>query len=938
MILATRRFVSEVPARLKGFFYASAVAVLVVSVSGSAIAKAPPAVQKYAIEKTPAWVVKVTEPAAPMKSAADEGPTRVLLADTQVNLLGGKQIHYGHTKAQVRERSGLEAVSTISIPFNPHFQTLALHTLAVIRDGKRLDRLHSARINVAQRERRLEEGVYDETAQAIIALDDVRVGDVVEHAYSIAGENPVFGGRFSQFFGLNREMPVGKVSIRIVHPAGRTLHHKLYRSSLGVETTVAGGNRVISLVAEDLPVVRPEPNVPGWFLMFPMLQVSEYDSWRQLQQWAAGLYAVPADLSPAIEQVLDRIRAEGGTPRELTARTLAWVQSQIRYYSVSVGASSHRPNHPNVTFEQRFGDCKDKSVLLAAMLRKLGIDAEPALVAAQMQRGIADWLPTHWAFDHVVVRVRVDGSTFWLDGTQTYQGTRLERLGFTHFGKALPTQTASDGLVDVVPPPEAKAESLLVQTLNVTAYGAPTEMVMEQKYFGSYAEWFRRRVAADGLKNYLDALQTEYGRDYPNIGRRGEATVADDPAENVVTLKQTFEIPKLFTYEKGRAKTSVYASSIVPIVRFPRTPERKFPLAVAYPSVHNERIVLNLPNRLDVPSPAPESWRDSHVVLTNSIQARRDGVTFDYGFRALSDNVAVVDFPTYSEKMKQAFNLLFSSASIPVTDNQKLRARIVREFDNARVDIRDPDQGETMRQNALRELAIADEAIRSNLLSGSLLAQAYRDLAEAESSVGRRKEALADVDQSLAIEPGATAYLLKAEILIYARRYREALETLAQVGPEASAANTQTAAGIANYYLGNFGEAQRRFESAADTATTEELPHVLIWLAVAASKAGNAPRAALDKYRPRMSEAWPAEGVALLLGESGPERVLAAAKQVEKETRARLCEAYFYLGQKALMDGNAADAKVWFSKSVDTNVVVYREHILAQHELSHLGR
>jgi transglutaminase-like putative cysteine protease len=365
-----------------------------IATRAGAAAKAPAPASKYSIAKTPAWVVKVAEPASAPKAPADGGPTQVLLSDTQVSLLGARPVYYGHARHVARERSGLESVSTVNVAFNPHFETLTLHELCVLRDGRRIDKLGTARINVAQRERHLEEGVYDETVQAIIAIDDVRVGDIVEYAYSLAGDNPVFGGKYSQFFGLNRDVPVARLSLRITYPAGRKLYYKLHGTSLAVTEAARDGIGSLSLAAENLPAVRVEPAVPSWFLMYPALQVTEYESWDQLQQWAAGLYKTPGDLSSAIEQTLDQIRAEGGTPRELTARTLAWVQNQIRYYSVAVGTSSHRPNHPNVTFQQRFGDCKDKSVLLSAMLKKLGIDAEPALVSYQSQKGIADWLPT----------------------------------------------------------------------------------------------------------------------------------------------------------------------------------------------------------------------------------------------------------------------------------------------------------------------------------------------------------------------------------------------------------------------------------------------------------------------------------------------------------------------------------------------------------------
>lgn len=63
-----------------------------------------------------------------------------------------------------------------------------------------------------------------------------------------------------------------------------------------------------------------------------------------------------------------------------------------------------------------YGDCKDLAVLLVAMLRAAGIEAEPALVA----RGTlapAVLLPGLAAPNHAIVRARVQGATWWLDPT-----------------------------------------------------------------------------------------------------------------------------------------------------------------------------------------------------------------------------------------------------------------------------------------------------------------------------------------------------------------------------------------------------------------------------------------------------------------------------------------------------------------------------------------
>jgi len=893
---------------------------------------------QYLIDKTPAWVRKISSPVSVSPSAAASGSTQILLADIQVSLLGVKPANYFHFKTVAQERSGLESISTIRIGFNPRFETLTFHDLAVFRDGKRIDRLKSARIDLAQREHRLEEGVYDEEVEAIVALTDIRVGDFVEYAYTISGENPVFAGKYSSFFHLNREQPIAQLSVRIHYPAARSLASKVYGSDLIAAETLDRGIKILTLTGEGLQPIRAEQGVPSWFMMFPWLEVSEYQSWEEVNAWARNLYATPTDLSPEIVEVLNKFRAEAKSPQDLVALILSWVQNEIRYYSVSVGTSSHRPNHPNVTVRQRFGDCKDKSLLLSAMLKWIGIKAEPALVSYRFRKGIVEAIPTAHFFDHVIVRVQIQDETYWLDGTRMYQGRSLEMLGFTQYGKALLTETPSQSLVDVVAPDGVREGMEVVETYKVTQYGAPAALTVQERYFGSYAELIRQQVAANGLSRFSEVQHAEYAKDFPNISVSGDAAVTDDATTNVVAITQSFVIPKLFSYEAGRAKmSSIYARSFVHLLRFPGAGERKFPLALPYPGKFDHKLILELPNKLEVASPQPLTWQDRHLVLTNRGTFEGNRVTADYGLRALEDSVAVTNYKTFFEKFKQGSTILFSSLSIPLFENARIRERLTRDFERSGINFRKPDQADNYQQKFIRDFAVADEAIRGGSISGSLLAKALKDRAETGSALGRRKEALDDVTKSIDLDPDDASHVLKAEILLYSGQHQAALDALGSITKDdPNRRNTQTVAGVAQYYLGNYEAAKQSFMKAAETASSDELPYSLIWLSVASRKAGSDPDPIVRKYSARLSKNWPAAAVTYMLGGLSAEELIASARQEEKESRLRLCEAYFFLGQKALLNGNHTDAKHWFSKSVDTKVVMYREHILSQLELKKL--
>ena len=90
----------------------------------------------------------------------------------------------------------------------------------------------------------------------------------------------------------------------------------------------------------------------------------------------------------------------------------------MRYIYVGLNGGNFTPASADETWERRYGDRKGKTVLLLALLRELGIEAEPVLVANGMPNdGHRLRLPNPALFDHVLVRATIDGKSYWLDGT-----------------------------------------------------------------------------------------------------------------------------------------------------------------------------------------------------------------------------------------------------------------------------------------------------------------------------------------------------------------------------------------------------------------------------------------------------------------------------------------------------------------------------------------
>jgi tetratricopeptide (TPR) repeat protein len=83
----------------------------------------------------------------------------------------------------------------------------------------------------------------------------------------------------------------------------------------------------------------------------------------------------------------------------------------------------------------RYGDCKDKTTLLEAMLEAVGLHASPALV--NLGADVDPEMPNPMQFDHAIAVLRIGGRDTWLDTT----------LGVGPFGYLMPQLRNTQALV-----------------------------------------------------------------------------------------------------------------------------------------------------------------------------------------------------------------------------------------------------------------------------------------------------------------------------------------------------------------------------------------------------------------------------------------------------------------------------------------------------------
>lgn len=150
--------------------------------------------------------------------------------------------------------------------------------------------------------------------------------------------------------------------------------------------------------------------------------------------------------------------------------------------------------------------------------------------------------------------------------------------------------------------------------------------------------------------------------------------------------------------------------------------------------------------------------------------------------------------------------------------------------------------------------------------------------------------------------------------------------------------------GMALHYAGRHDLALRDLEHYYRRDTLD--PYRVMWLYLVHRQLD--PVAAKQRLHSLMAQVRPGWGQALLAyfdGQIDADRLLALAEQPWENREGdpanrdeRLCEAYFYIGQQALLAGDQAAAANFFRLSVASNIYEFVEHNFALFELRRLER
>jgi hypothetical protein len=618
-------------------------------------------------KQTPSWVkIQSYESSPKIDMNEISYGLLTLLNDEQIHV--PRQEQYVRIVRKITDNVGIQEGSSISINFDPTYQKLFINDIQVIRKGKAINKLNINDFQTIRQESNAESFIYDGSLNAIANLSDIRKDDIIDLSYTIKGFNPIHNGHFATSSSLNNYEPAGKINFNVI--SDKKLYYKVLNSNVEPKITSINGYKSYNWQATTTEKPLFEDNMPYWYIPYKSIFVSDFKEWEQVVDWGVNVYKAEKNISQKLQLKIEEIKTKYDSEGQRISSALKFVQDEIRYLGLESGIGAYKPFSPSKVFEQRYGDCKDKSFLLVSMLRSMGIKAYPALINTTYGQALNEFLPTPKAFDHVVVKVidSLDNSLFY-DPTRSNQFGKYNSIPFPNYGKTLVLKSGVKSLEQI----ESKNEDLVevFDIFDLKKVGQPGELYSTTVYRDEEADIMRNYFKSNSLSTLSKNFKSYYDNYYAGVEIQKDPIIRDDSIANKITVEEFYTINELWTpmiENKDNISAEFIPLSLIEALRFPSEKNRKTPYALYYPTHRKHKITIKL----------PQSWnlgRDNINInsknfdfsFNSRLNGTKDILYLNYEYKNKDEYVNPSDFEEYYRDIKQIEGAIVYYIYIPKT-------------------------------------------------------------------------------------------------------------------------------------------------------------------------------------------------------------------------------------------------------------------------------
>jgi tetratricopeptide (TPR) repeat protein len=333
----------------------------------------------------------------------------------------GKGERESYARVKIQSESAVRQFGLLVYPYMASSESLDLLEVEVRKPDGSVVETPASEIQEVDSAVSREAPMYTDQREKHIAVKALAVGDLLEVRAKWVVHDPVAPGHFWFDYNFDEEGICLDEELEMSVP--RSVAVKIAGTDADRGSRDEGDRHIYlfrSSHLERTKAKRKEDEIPDWEKNFhgaapPKIRISSFTSWAEVGAWYNDLQKSKVEVTPRIRSTAEDLTKGKNSEREKIQAIYDFVASRFRYIGIDLGAGRYTPHSAEDVLANRFGDCKDKHTLFAALLQAVGIRAYPALVSIGYK--IDPSLPSASLFNHVITAIPQGNSYLFLDTT-----------------------------------------------------------------------------------------------------------------------------------------------------------------------------------------------------------------------------------------------------------------------------------------------------------------------------------------------------------------------------------------------------------------------------------------------------------------------------------------------------------------------------------------
>lgn len=347
-----------------------------------------------------------------------------------------------------------------------------------------------------------------------------------------------------------------------------------------------------------IPAFEPDPRMPPYldYLEYVKFAPSDWKTWNDISDWYYNKYFKPQLI------ITDDIKNKAAELTQKDTSEIDKIKSiynfiqNIRYVAIELGTGAWSPTPPQKVLDNKYGDCKDKSILMISLLQSLGIKANPVLVLTADKGTVNPSFPC-WNFNHMIVKTTTkDGNIYWMDPTVDHFS--LGKIPYEDQGiNALVLNDDGTSQLEV-PPSNYFYQNLKDVNINV-AFTNTTDAVFDIsiKYKGEYNGYYRSYFSEKTHKDMMKYCKTLVADDFLNAEVTDYTLSNLDSVDSSLVLDFKLKVPNAVEKQGDLVFFNPDPFKIIDDWKWLAKEKRKYDIDFDFPYTIKKNVNIEFPSK-----------------------------------------------------------------------------------------------------------------------------------------------------------------------------------------------------------------------------------------------------------------------------------------------------------------------------------------------------